>query len=113
MLMATFINLIWKKGEVQLMQGVQGNRTPYNAISGGNGSFIVVTEPAKVILELQSPYGFEEFDIINDIKYVKKRKRMSQKLINTLKEGMKGKVFSINQYGELTNIRAILKSIKL
>ena len=95
------------------MQGVQDNRTPYNAISGGNGSFIVVTEPAKVILELQSPYGFEKFDIINDIKFVKKRKRMSQKLINTLKEGMKGKVFSINQYGELTNIRAILKSIKL
>lgn len=113
MAIATFRNLIWKKGEVQLLQGVPGNRIPCNAISGGNGSFIVVTEPAKVILELESLYGFEEFDIINDIKHVTKRKRMSQKLINTLKEGMKGKVFSINQYGELTNIRAVLKSIKL
>ena len=46
---ATFANLEWVKSEgPQLMQGVKGNRRPSNALYGGNGSYIVTGESAKL-----------------------------------------------------------------
>ena len=53
---AYFKSLEWKKGSRDFVQGVKGNRVPYNAIYGGNGSFMCST-PSELILTVSSEDG--------------------------------------------------------
>ena len=93
MLKAKFYDLTWQKTETALVQGVKGNRVPRNALYGGRGSFVVVTEPAKVILELETKYGIEAFNIIKEIKDVTGRKNISEKLMRILRAELQDKDF--------------------
>lgn len=53
---AYFKSLEWKKGSRDFVQGVKGNRVPYNAIYGGNGSFVCENR-AELILTVITEDG--------------------------------------------------------
>ncbi len=105
---AFFEDLIWQKGDSAIEQGVKNMRTPNNAIAGGFGTFRV-SIPAEVTLILKTNNGLRYFNIIRTIKAVTGRKKMSEKLINTIRNGMMNETFEINQYGGITNLREILE----
>jgi len=53
---AYFKSLEWKKGSRDFVQGVKGNRVPYNAIYGGNGSFVCENK-AELVLTVSAEDG--------------------------------------------------------
>jgi len=53
---AYFKSLEWKKGSRDFVQGVKGNRVPYNAIYGGNGSFVCENK-SELILTVTTQDG--------------------------------------------------------
>lgn len=42
-----------KSTSAYLKQGIKNNRTPYGAVGGGNGSFIMPGDPPKVIFTVE------------------------------------------------------------
>lgn len=109
---AVFYDLIWTKGESAIEQGVKNMRTPKNAIAGGYGTFRVAI-PAEVTLVLKNEHGLKYYNIIAAIKSVTGRRKMSEKLINTIRNGMTNETFEINQYGGITNLREIIEKATL
>ena len=87
-LKAYFKSLEWKKGSRELVQGVKGNRVPYNAISGGNGSFICST-PAELILTVTTEDG----------------RKVSKNIVSIVR--------NVNGWSRLTNNRVDLLESKL
>lgn len=57
-MIATFKKIEWNKGYKELVQGIKGGRRPYNAVCGGNGSFIC-NNPSELILTVETEDGRE------------------------------------------------------
>lgn len=81
----TFEKLTWIKGRTELVQGIKGNSIPYNAIRGGNGSFVVAI-PAKLILTYD---GGKTRNIIFMVKQINGWKKLSQKRFDMLEKKLK------------------------
>lgn len=79
---AYFKSLEWNKGSRDFVQGVKGNRVPYNAIYGGNGSF-VCENPAKLILTVIAQDGREvSRNIISVVRAINGWARITQKRVD-------------------------------
>ena len=87
---ATFKSLKWNKGSRYVEQGVRGGRTPYNAVRGGNGSF-VCEDPSELILTLVTEDGREiSRDIIHLVRGVNSWCRISKNRFERLEAKLKG-----------------------
>ncbi len=79
---AYFKSLEWNKGSRELVQGVKGNRVPYNAVYGGNGSF-VCGNPSELILTVTTEDGREIFrNIISVVRAVNRWTRLTQNRVD-------------------------------
>ena len=86
---AYFKSLKWNKGSRELVQGVKGNRTPYNVICGGNGSFIC-NVPAELILTVTTEDGrIISRDIIRMVRGVNGWVRLTQNRVDALEQKLK------------------------
>lgn len=95
---AYFKSLKWEKGSRDLVQGVRGNRVPYNAISGGNGSFICGT-PAKLILTVTTEDGRDiSRNIISVVRAVNGWVRITQNRVDAIESGFRNsKVLDLDE----------------
>ncbi len=109
---ARFVSLEWQKGYGELVQGVKNNEVPSNAIRGGNGSFICVW-PSSVILKIQLENGSQnEKNIIWVIKKATGRKRMSEKLIENIRQTLKEiDTFELDSRGYIVGLFEILSTV--
>ena len=81
---AYFKSLEWKKGSRDFVQGVKGNRVPYNAIYGGNGSFVCNT-PAALVLTVEAEDGRSvSRNIINVVRKVNGWSRLTQNRVDLI-----------------------------
>ena len=96
---AKFVSLRWIKGDpVHLAQGIKGNKTPKNALKGSNGSFIVGGMPSEIILTVEVDSGeVYSMDVYRRILLETKRKKMSQKLFDTVKEKFEETTFEYDK----------------
>ena len=77
-LKAYFKSLEWNKGSRELVQGVKGNRVPYNAVYGGNGSFVCENR-SELILTVTAEDGREiSRNIIKVVRAVNRWSRLTQ-----------------------------------
>lgn len=91
---AYFKSLEWKKGYRDFVQGVKGNKVPYNAIYGGNGSFVCETH-AELILTVTTQDGRDiSRNIITVVKAVNRWSRLTQGRVQLLEN-------KLRQAGEL------------
>lgn len=88
-LKAYFKSLEWNKGSRELVQGVKGNRVPYNSISGGNGSFICAT-PSELILTVTTEDGRDvSRNIISVVRAVNGWTRLTQNRVDSLEDKLR------------------------
>ena len=81
---AYFKSLKWEKGSRDFVQGVKGNRVPYNAIYGGNGSFVCNT-PAELILTVETEDGRRvSRNIINVVRKANGWSRLTQNRVDLI-----------------------------
>ncbi|MBP3801863.1 MAG: hypothetical protein J6I85_07590 [Clostridia bacterium] len=96
---AKFVSLRWIKGEpAHLVQGIKGNKTPKNALKGSNGSFIVAGSPTEIILTVELENGNVcRYDIYRQILLETGRKKMSQKLFDTVESKFEKTTFEYDE----------------
>ena len=108
MVQAKFSNLRWQKGTSYLAQGIKGNATPYNAVGGGNGSFVCVT-PSYLQLDLLTDDGYiYTKEIIRVVKNANGWQKLSNKRIYELEYKLKNSTFWIHQ-GEILNLEQMVR----
>lgn len=79
-----YVSLKWNKGSRDFVQGVKGNKVPYNAAYGGNGSFVCET-PAELIITVITADGRKlSKNIINVVKSVNGWSRLTRKRVDLL-----------------------------
>ncbi len=105
---AHFSELDWIPGEgARIVQGVKGNRRPKRAYAGGNGSFVVGGEPAKLILTLKTEEGkYISKNIYYDVKELTDD-RITKKFRENLEEALKEVEYEITKDG-ITNLGDVL-----
>lgn len=81
-----FRSLRWIKSEqLHLVQGVKGNRRPYGAMYGGNGSFMVSGPPAQLILTLEDSNGrLGDINVIDIVKATNNWQKLSENRVMQL-----------------------------
>ncbi len=88
---AYFKSLVWNKGSRELVQGVKGNKVPYNAISGGNGSFVCGT-PSTLILTVTTEDGRDiSRNIIKLVRAVNQWTRLTQSRVDMVESALRDK----------------------
>lgn len=111
-MVATMVKLDWKQcSPAHVVQGVKGGRTPYGAIRGGNGSFLVIDEKAEIHLELEDQDGeiFRSQNIINDIRRIMGWSRITANRVCLLENIFSNAVFVVNEEGFIFNLEEILR----
>lgn len=104
---ASFSSLQKKPQETKLVQGVRGGRVPEGAVAGGNGSFIVVTQYAQLLLTIKlNKNDYLTKDIYLLIKEMTDR-RITDKLVRELVEFFNDKEFIVEN-GEIQNIKDLI-----
>ena len=108
---AKFVKLNWVKGSAYLKQGVKGKYNPYNALAGGNGSFIM-PEPAELNLFLKFEDGTcDTFNIIKFVRSVTGWKKLNDGRVDKIEAQLNGKTFFIE--GErILNLEELLNEAK-
>lgn len=74
-----------KSSPAYLRQGIKNNRTPYGAVGGGNGSFIMLGEPPKAIFTVEENEKKSNIDFYATIKRSSSR-RVTEKYCRELFE---------------------------
>ena len=94
---AIFYKLVWEKGEgAHLVQGVKNNQRPSRALYGGNGSFMVAGSPARLYLTVKGDDGkYYRNEIYSRVMNATNRKRMSDKLYDTIYSQLEKADFSV------------------
>lgn len=95
---AIFYYLLWERAETPyLKQGVKGNRRPKGALGGGNGSYMVKGQSAKLHLYVKGDDGKIYYSNIYD-RVMKETgfKNMTDKRYDKLYEKFKNASFTIN-----------------
>ena len=105
---AHFVELEWIPGEgAHLVQGVKGNRRPKGAYAGGNGSFVVGGESARLILTLETEEGKHiSKNIYYDVKELTDE-RITKKFRENLEDALKEVEYEITKDG-ITNLGDVL-----
>ena len=101
---ATFVNLEWIKSEgPQLMQGIKKHRKPSNALYGGNGSFVVAGESAKLYLTVVDDDGKKyRQQVYGRVMQATNRQRMSEKLFYKVYSQFENATFSVDSVGNIS-----------
>lgn len=86
---ATFKKIEWNKGYRELVQGIKGGRRPYNAVYGGNGSYIC-NNPSELILTVETEDGREiSRNIISVVRAVNSWGRITQNRFEMIEAALK------------------------
>lgn len=95
---ATFYNLIWEKGQSPyLEQGVKGNKRPRRALYGGNGSYMVAGDPARLYLSVLGDDGkIYRSNIYGRVMKETGRQRMSEKLYDSVYNKFQNATFAVD-----------------
>lgn len=109
---AKFSGLHYYPGSApHLLQGVKHGRTPAGAIKGGNGSFRMPGEPSKLYLAIKTDSGrCLSINIINIVRAVLDRSRITQKLCDDLENVFASAKFEVD--GDyITNLSDIISKV--
>lgn len=77
-----FVSLEWNKGSRDFVQGVKNNRVPYNAIYGGNGSFVCETSSELILTVITEDGRKISRNIISVVRAVNRWSRLTQNRVD-------------------------------
>lgn len=81
-----------KSSPAYLKQGIKNNRTPYGAVGGGNGSFIMPGDPPKAIFTVEENEKESNIDFYATVKRNSSR-RVTEKYCRELFERVSKKSY--------------------
>ena len=83
---AKFKSLKWVKGEAYVRQKVKHGYEPWNAIRGGNGSFVCRKPAALMLRVVDSKNNIREYNIIKLVRGCNNWQNLSEKRVRKIEE---------------------------
>lgn len=110
---ARYDKLVWiQSSPARLVQGVKYGRTPRGAIRGGNGSFLVIDNPAEIhiITEDENGMTYDSGNIIQEIRDIKCWSRITANRVEQLRSELnfRGFEFEIDESGRILNLAKLI-----
>jgi len=108
-----FHSLEWIKGEPGfLVQGIKGGRRPFDAVSGGNGSFIVKNESSQLNLIVKTSNNkYIQNNIYAEVMRAAGRSRMTEKFYCAIEKLCKNVEFEITDDPYTIDISSLLDQL--
>ena len=98
MIKAKFVDLIRKEGTPARHVILKGNQRPRNAISGGNGNWVIPGEPPKMFLYVKGIDGkYYKNEVHKRVLTDTNRKRMNENLYLRLYDKFQGATFDVDE----------------
>ncbi|MCQ2749898.1 MAG: hypothetical protein MJ246_08185 [Clostridia bacterium] len=108
-----YLKLVWiQASPARLVQGVKYGRVPRGAIRGGNGSYLVIDNPAEIhiITEDENGNTYDSGNVIQEIRNIKCWSRITAGRVEQLRSELnfRGFEFEINESGKILNLAKLL-----